>query len=279
MPRKLTHEEYVARVRDKYGDQLIVLDRYVNASTSIRHKCTNCGDIKARHPNITVTRPGSRLYCCYQLPKTEVYAAELEKLGSTLRPAEPYKGRLRKSLHRCLVCNSERVMTPAHIIKGHGCFVCAKEKQRHGYFTRKSFTIRGKTYSLQGFEPQALQYMVDHGANPEYLISEVSEGKPTIPYRYGGKTKLFIPDFFHSSKNRIVEVKSWWTLGLSSQLDGGPFKQNATKAKAAKAAGYEFLLLLFDRAGNRLPLPRNWYEMTKRQVICEVRSTTPTLKI
>lgn len=268
MPKRITHQEYLALVRQKYGPDLIVLEQYVNIKTSIKHQCTKCGDIRDRHPGVVMSSKTSRgkLLCCYQLPTTDAYIAELKERDSTLRPLEDYRGRLKKIMHVCLECKSERKMLPNHIIKGHGCFVCAKDKQRYGHFERKEVVVAGVTRKLQGFEPAALQYMIARGAKPENIVSEVRDGKPTIKYRFEGKVRTFIPDFYHVTKNNVIEVKSVWTLGLSGKQDGGPFKKNAAKAKAAIAAGYNFTLLLMDKGGNRRSLPSGWYNMTKAQV-------------
>lgn len=268
MPKRITHQEYLALVRQKYGPDLIVLEQYVNIKTSIKHQCTKCGDIRDRHPGIVMGPRTSRgkLLCCYQLPKTSAYIKELEAIGSTMRPTEDYAGRWKPIKHLCSVCNQENTARPKHLLRGHGCFVCAKEKQSHGYFDRKEVVVAGVTRKLQGFEPAALQYMIGRGANPKNIVSEVRDGKPTIKYRFEGKVRTFIPDFYHVTKNNVIEVKSVWTLGLSGKQDGGPFKKNAAKAKAAIAAGYNFTLLLMDKKGNRRSLPRGWYNMTKAQV-------------
>lgn len=268
MPARITQQEYLAFVRQKYGPDLVVLEQYVNINTKINHKCTKCGDIRKRHPGMVMSSRTSRgkLLCCYQLPTTDSYIAELEARSSTLRPMESYRGRLKKIRHICLECKTESRMLPNHIIKGHGCFVCAKERQSHGYFGKKEVVVAGVTRKLQGFEPAALQYMIGRGANPKNIVSEVRDGKPTIKYRFEGKVRTFIPDFYHVTKNNVIEVKSAWTLGLSRSQDGGPFKKNAAKAKAAIAAGYNFTLLLMDRKGKRILLPGNWMHMTKAQV-------------
>jgi len=274
MYKRMTHEEYQAAVFKKYGPDLIVLEPYINLGTRIAHKCTKCGDVRLRHPNVVIggrTKRG-KLLCCYQLPKTEIYRKELIAVGSTMLPIEDYKGRWKKSLHRCEICSTEANVYPKHLLRGHGCFVCAKERQTHGYFTKKNVTVDGVTRKLQGFEPQALQYMIERGANPKYIISEVREGKPTFKYRFEGTTRTFIPDFYHVTKNRIVEVKSKWTLGLTKKLDGGPFKKNAAKAKAVIDEGYDFILLLIDRKGDRIRLPEDWYNMSKAQVIRTINS-------
>lgn len=268
MPKRITHQEYLALVRQKYGPDLIVLEQYVNITTKIKHKCTNCGDVRERMPMLVISSKtrADRLICCYQKRSTDSYVSELEARKSTLRPLEEYRGRLKKIMHVCLACKSERKMLPNHIIQGHGCFVCAKEKQSHGYFKKKKVIVDGISYNLQGFEPQALTYMLGRGAKAKYIVSEICEGKPVLKYRFEGKERTFIPDFFHSSKNRIVEVKSKWTLGLTKK-PGGPFKCNAAKAKAAINAGYDFLMLVMCKDGSRIELPEGWYNMSKNRVI------------
>lgn len=206
MPKRITHQEYLAFVRQKYGPDLIVLEQYVNINTKIKHRCNRCGDVRLRHPQLVMgsrTSP-DRMLCCYQRRSTESYVSELEERKSTLRPLEDYRGRLKKILHVCLKCKSERKMLPNHIIQGHGCFVCAKERQSHGYFGKKEVVVAGVTRKLQGFEPAALQYMIERGANPKNIVSEVREGKPTIKYRFEGKVRTFIPDFYHVTKNNVI---------------------------------------------------------------------------
>lgn len=273
MPKRITDQEYKACVLKKYGTALSVLEPYVNISTKIKHRCNKCGDVRLRHPQLVMGSKTSpdRMLCCYQRPTTDSYVSELKALGSTLRPIEEYKGRLKKIMHRCTACNSERKMLPGHIIKGHGCFICAKDKQRFGHFERKVVELAGVTHKLQGFEPQALDYMLRSGAKPENIVTTVQAGKPTFEYKFKGKTYTYIPDFYHKSKERVVEVKSTWTLGVATRSEETPFKKNAAKAKAAIAAGYKFTLLLMNRAGERIRLPEDWYNLTQDEVRALVR--------
>lgn len=266
MPKRATHQEYQAELRRIYGPEQIVLDPYVNRTTRLRHKCTNCGDVRLKTPWRVLAGSRGNLVCCRQAPTTESYIAELEAVGSVMRPIAPYLGRLKKSWHRCTVCSYEAESLPKHLLNGHGCFACAKDKQRYGSFERKIVKIAGRRYSLQGFEPQALQYMIDRGANPKNIAADVSQGKPTFKYKFEGKIRTYIPDFYHTTKNRVIEVKSVWTFGLSPSQGSGPFKKNAAKARAAIAAGYNFLLILMDREGNRLQLPEGWYNMKLKDV-------------
>lgn len=265
MPKRTTPQEYQVELRQIYGPDQIAIEPYVNRHTRIKHKCTICGDIRLKTPYKVLMGTKGSMICCRQMPSTESYIAELEVVSATLVPIAPYLGRHKKSLHRCTICNSEREVKPVHILHGTGCFICAKENQSNKRFKRVEVKLGGYSHSLQGYEPQALALMLSYGANPKNIISKVSEGKPVIKYEFEGGLKTYIPDFYHVSKNRVIEVKSIWTLGLVGK-SGGPFKKNKAKAKATIKAGYNFTLILIRKNGERVPLPRNWYDMTKAQV-------------
>ncbi len=265
MPKRLTTIEYQAKLDAKRADKLIVLEPYSNIRTPILHQCCNCGSVRRLLPWVAL-RSNARSLCCHQLPTTDSYIKELQAVGSTMVPTEVYRGRNKKSLHICTVCDNEKLYLPNHLIRGHGCFFCAKDKGTMKV-PRKVLEVGGRTHSLQGFEVNAFNLMVSYGALPENILSSVSHGKPTIRYRFKGRVRTYIPDFYHVSKDRIIEVKSTWTFGvLKKPRQGGPFAQNVAKAKAAIEAGYKFKLLLLKPDGERYTLPDNWYEMSKSQI-------------
>jgi hypothetical protein len=125
-------------------------------------------------------------------------------------------------------------------------------------FRRKTVIRCGRKFVLQGYEPQALDWMLT-----KVSINEVKHGKdvPTVNYVFSGKSLRYYPDFWLPSKNRLVEVKSVYTLGLrtSDQV----FNQNKAKRRAAIKAGYNFTLLVFDKEGRKLTLPKNWWQLKK----------------
>src|SRR5699024_678712 len=46
MPKRITHEDFLKQVEEKYGDRFIVLEKYRAANKKIQIKCRECGDIK-----------------------------------------------------------------------------------------------------------------------------------------------------------------------------------------------------------------------------------------
>lgn len=260
MPAKRTFQEYVDLVHAKWGDRVTPLG-YIDSKAKAPIRCNSCGGEMEISPN-RLLRQAIHLTCCesnHQLPSTESYIQELISVDSPMRPTEQYKGRWKKIEHKCLVCGGLRKQFPKHLIRGTGCYYCAKENNgnRFGFKTVQS---HGKIRKLQGYEPQALELMLSYGANPDKLFSDVADGKPTVPYRFAGKCKTYIPDFFYSPKNRIVEVKSTWTLGLK---DSNMFKKNVAKAKACVELGYDFTLFLFTKKNKRIVLPKKWYNMNQ----------------
>lgn len=46
MPKRITHEDFLKQVEEKYEDRFIVLEKYRSANKKIQIKCRECGDIK-----------------------------------------------------------------------------------------------------------------------------------------------------------------------------------------------------------------------------------------
>jgi predicted DNA-binding protein YlxM (UPF0122 family) len=107
----------------------------------------------------------------------------------------------------------------------------------------KHVKVNGRLFTVQGFEPQALEYLVGEGIN----VNNISVGidVPTISYMYKGGNKKYFPDFFHEESNVVYEVKSAWTYSQQKS-------KNIAKAKATAAIGYKHITLIFDNKGVNL---------------------------
>ena len=155
---------------------------------------------------------------------------------------------------------------PCNVVdRGTGCPACAHET-RNTSFAGKKTKLNGKVYKLQGFEKKAVDYLVSKGANVKKLAVRVSDGKPTVHYRDGDKTRLYIPDFYYPPKNRIIEVKSIWTLAGKFKNGVDMFRLNKLKARACRKAGFDFCMLVLNGDGSRMVLPANWERMTRHQL-------------
>ena len=63
MPKRLTDEQAQQRLKEAQGDKIIFIDKYINSSTKIHFKCTDCGSILYCIPNDLFTKKTSCPYC------------------------------------------------------------------------------------------------------------------------------------------------------------------------------------------------------------------------
>ena len=139
------------------------------------------------------------------------------------------------------------------------------KRKRNNYkkFKQYRYRLGNRDIWVQGFEPQALDYLQNY-FDVDDILTEYENRVPIIRYKYSGKYRDYIPDIFIRRHNIIVEVKSTHTLGLLSNKKRG-WSMTCQKAIACHKAGYKFCLLLMDNDGTRLKLPKNWPKMTKKE--------------
>lgn len=126
----------------------------------------------------------------------------------------------------------------------------------------KDVVIGRKRFSLQGYEPQAIQWILRCKlAKASELVTGV-RNVPRILYRLKGRQHYHYPDIWIPSQNRLVEVKSRYTLLGKEHY----FKMTAAKCRAAKRAGYQYVLLLMDAEGRRTKLPKEWHTMSYSKI-------------
>jgi hypothetical protein len=140
-----------------------------------------------------------------------------------------------------------------------------RERQIKGSFKKHKVKVNGETAYLQGFEPQALEYIKSKGIKESEIV--VGKDVPTFKYKnLEGRNSVYFPDFYIPKLNAIIEVKSTLTL-LKWEKQ---FEVTKAKAKKVIAKGYDFRLLLMSPKGDRLPLPKTWLNMTREQVTSQV---------
>lgn len=133
----------------------------------------------------------------------------------------------------------------------------------------KEVQFGNRVVTVQGFEKQALQYLeAETNINPKYLAVSKSDGVPNIRYYYKYKERLYIPDFYYLPKNRIVEVKSIFTLLC---ID---YCKTVAKALACMEQGFDFKLMVpIGENGHTLfKIPKSWYLMSRMELgkyLCE----------
>ena len=122
----------------------------------------------------------------------------------------------------------------------------------------KTFTFSsGRSVKCQGYEDRALSDLsVSH--NEENII--VGRGEvPIIPFYIKDKEHKYFPDIYLKSENKIIEVKSEWTIKLKRAYI-------EEKAKGVLAAGYKFELWLYDAKG------QNCKKMSLEEYLADCRN-------
>lgn len=127
-------------------------------------------------------------------------------------------------------------------------------------FRFKEVKVGRTVHRVQGYEPQAIRYLLSKGVRPSRIRS--GNSLPVIRYRHAGRSRKYFPDL-QVGKRILVEVKSGWTVFNTQEL----FEQVVAKARACFDAGWDFRLLLMKKNGSRIKLPRNWYERPYEEFI------------
>lgn len=142
-----------------------------------------------------------------------------------------------------------------------------KKKHVSKTFKQYQYDFYGRRLTVQGYERQALEYLVANGFDPKALRSECEFGDGLrIRYSYGGKVRKYFPDIYCTETKTVFEVKSRATLGLLNNKKRG-WSMTCAKALECHRRGYKFCLLLLTDSGRRTKLPKNWAKMKKADVI------------
>jgi glutathione peroxidase-family protein len=116
-------------------------------------------------------------------------------------------------------------------------------KSQANAYRAKDFTMpSGISRKVQGYEPFALRDLLAAGVTEDQIKTERKD-VPRIKYSTGEKDRYYFPDIFIPHQNRLVEVKSTWTYKCKTDFV-------VQKGDAAKAAGYNYELWIYDAKGN-----------------------------
>ena len=111
----------------------------------------------------------------------------------------------------------------------------------------KSFEMpSGAVRKVQGYEPFALKILVK--IYQEERIKTDRKDVPRVQYEVYGKKKYHFPDIFIPHENKLIEVKSTWTLECKTD-------NIKLKKKACEEQGFLYEIWCFDRKGNRVEVP------------------------
>ena len=119
MPKRKTHEEYVAELKAD-GRGIVAVGKYINAATCITHRCQEHHEWLSRPTNIL---SGSGCpHCAGRI--TEDYQKRLDNDGRGIQALEPYKNIGTKIKHKCRL-GHEWKARPSHVLSGTSCPECA----------------------------------------------------------------------------------------------------------------------------------------------------------
>ncbi|MBC8146853.1 MAG: hypothetical protein H8E98_02575, partial [Bacteroidetes bacterium] len=98
-------------------------------------------------------------------------------------------------------------------------------------FTSRKYRLpSGKDIMLQGYEPFAMDILLE--IYDESNLFTAKNGVPEIWYEYKGKKHRYYPDIFIKSENKIIEVKSIYTMTIDrDKIDA--------KCKSVIDSGYD----------------------------------------
>lgn len=271
--RTRTDAEYKLELASK-NIGLEAIGEYCGATTKIAHRCLECGHEWLRYP---AGRASKKAKCpeCYsktrsrsQAKTQEQYLKEVRKAhGTKLVVLGIYVSAKTKIDHKCTSCLRVWATTPASVLSGngHGCIACNS-------YRMKDYKLGRRIVRVQGFEPQALDWIQTNLKIPAKDIVVASSGKiPDILYTFNKKVRRHRPDLAVPKLNIVFEVKSTITFGLkkSHMSKGKPaqfFKQNCAKAKAAISQGIDYHMVVMESNGNIIKLPHAWYSMSLAQI-------------
>ncbi|ADB04025.1 MutH/Vsr/archaeal HJR-like endonuclease [Marseillevirus marseillevirus] len=115
---------------------------------------------------------------------------------------------------------------------------------------KKEFIMpSGSPFICQGFEPLALQLLLDEGIDEQDILSPSEQGIK-IPYEFQGKSHMYHPDIFVPSLNLLIEVKSDWTFGGCGGKKKDEAERTLKKLAACREQGYNTRLYVFDKNNN-----------------------------
>ena len=150
MGMKLTQEEFVRRVYEKYGDEYTVLGQYINAQTDILIRHNTCGQEFNVCANSFIK--GSTKCLCTRIKKNLVG----KRFGRLIVLEEiPERQGGKRILWKCLCdCGNEVNVSGINLTSGHttscGCYALEKKKETRIDLTGKTFgllTVLGRDYN------------------------------------------------------------------------------------------------------------------------------------
>lgn len=260
----LTEKDFQASVKNR--GTIKYISGFENGHSKCEFKCLVCKNVWTTRATLVLY--GSDCPKCSDLRRGKsrrkshkTFVSELKAKSPDIKCLSIYTT-ARDRLEFEHICGARWFATPRNVLQGNSCPKCAN--------TLRSVSLGRRQVNVKGYEPQGLKHLLSTGIKATD-IAVYNEGRvPSFRYKLYGTSRLFCPDFMVLSKKQIVEVKSLATLGITNGFrdhkPGFLLAMTKAKAKAVTAAGYSFLLLVMDKEGNSIKMPRKWLDLSRKDI-------------
>ena len=215
-------------IRDKC--ELLNLTDNISFKSIINFKC-KCGTVDSTlYRNIKI-RGGLCRTCCYKIGNNKRVNTFMEIYGTTHSTNTP------EFIEKTKNTNMERYGTthPAQ----------SPYVNCNTYKSKIYTTKNGNVHIVQGYENIALDELMEKYPEENIIIGK--SNVPQIKYTFDNKSKVYYPDIYIPSENKIIEVKSTWTYKVQ-------VNKNITKANSCKEQGYNYEFWIYDIKKNKILL-------------------------
>lgn len=116
------------------------------------------------------------------------------------------------------------------------------KKQLNNSYKSKNYTLpSGKIVKVQGYEPQALNKLLEKYKESDLIIQDdkIEKKIGKIEYEIDGKNHRYYPDIYIIPENKIIEVKSTYTYQKDLEV-------NFAKMNACIEAGMSFEFMIIE---------------------------------
>jgi hypothetical protein len=113
---------------------------------------------------------------------------------------------------------------------------CMKNSHRFKEYVLPS----GRVVKIQGYENLALDKLLETHKEEDLIVGtkEIKSIIGRIEYTFEGKNKVYHPDIYIVSENKVIEVKSTYTIKVD-------IEKNRAKQKAVLDKGMNFEFMIF----------------------------------
>lgn len=209
---------------------ILNFNKHLSYKSIINFKC-KCGtNDSTLYRNIKI-RGGICRTCCYKIGNKKRINTFINIYGTTHASNTP------EFIEKTRNTNMERYGT---IHPAQSPYVNCNTYKSKVYTTKN-----GNVYSIQGYENIALDELMEKYPEENIIIGK--SNVPKINYTFDNKSKVYYPDIYIPTENKIIEVKSTWTYKVQ-------VNRNITKANACKEQGYNYEFWIYDIKKNKIVL-------------------------